>query len=976
MADDALLKIEADVSQAIKETSRFADESSKSLSKIEKAFGGLGKVALAAVAAFSVKKIGEFFGAAIEAAAEAEVAVNDLNTALQLTGIYSEDTSKGLQDLASSLQDTTIYSDDAITSATALLQNIARLDSQGLQRAVIGATNLAAALNIDLNTAFSMVGKALAGNTGALSRYGVAVSKGATESQTFANVMQALEKFQGAAEAKTKTFAGAMEQLKNVYGDVFEELGKVIIENRTFIEVINGSAQAISDVIKFLKTMIEAFSKLDPILIGLTGTIIAASVALNTLTAASFSAMLANVWAMATAFGAAAISVGALAAQIGAVAAGFAVTAWSVELVIRNVGNLKELFTAMISYVAGGLGIIAESLARLAGMESFANNIAAKIDNLAATAAEAGEVIDTGFGGKALDSIKDFFGTFSKGTKANADASTSAQKSYADLQNAAKASAKGQQEAARRILYPLEDLVKAEQAVRKEINERGKSAEDLIQIELDRAREMAALTEFELAAQGKLDAQAQKLIDSYLAAAEAKAAFAMVDINAGKEEAEREALKQERDKKLEEQQYQIQLAVDTFQNITSAISDGVSAGVDIMSAVFVDFFSGAFINQLADGLFAVLNAPKAFIEALSNLDGMLGQMLEDLDKGLFRVVDRIPELLSSVLQRLPILISKIFGTVLPKMAKTLARVLPGLVDSLLKMVPKIFAQIPKILKPLIKAIPAIVWAILKNLPDIIRSGLLMIGEVIAEIVKVLPDVLVSILDNLDEIILALVEGFAAASSVIIEALIDSLLIEGGLERIIKALILAMPRIAQALVVGMYHAMLTIVGAVGDGIARGFREAMKDWWIPARIVNPEWLNALRIPTPEWMDPFIKAIREFVNFSPGGVLTNAASGGGIVPDWVPVVGGYATGGVVPGGFANDSFPARLTSGEMIIPRGDVDRLSAFLDKAERERGVSVQPSQPGNNGPINVVLKVGERELSRVLIDLNRLGYRTA
>jgi hypothetical protein len=450
----------------------------------------------------------------------------------------------------------------------------------------------------------------------------------------------------------------------------------------------------------------------------------------------------------------------------------------------------------------------------------------------------------------------------------------------------------------------------------------------------------------------------------------------MVDINAGKEEAEREALKQERDKKLEEQQYQIQLAVDTFQNITSAISDGVSAGVDIMSAVFVDFFSGAFINQLADGLFAVLNAPKAFIEALSNLDGMLGQMLEDLDKGLFRVVDRIPELLSSVLQRLPILISKIFGTVLPKMAKTLARVLPGLVDSLLKMVPKIFAQIPKILKPLIKAIPAIVWAILKNLPDIIRSGLLMIGEVIAEIVKVLPDVLVSILDNLDEIILALVEGFAAASSVIIEALIDSLLIEGGLERIIKALILAMPRIAQALVVGMYHAMLTIVGAVGDGIARGFREAMKDWWIPARIVNPEWLNALRIPTPEWMDPFIKAIREFVNFSPGGVLTNAASGGGIVPDWVPVVGGYATGGVVPGGFANDSFPARLTSGEMIIPRGDVDRLSAFLDKAERERGVSVQPSQPGNNGPINVVLKVGERELSRVLIDLNRLGYRTA
>ncbi len=39
----------------------------------------------------------------------------------------------------------------------------------------------------------------------------------------------------------------------------------------------------------------------------------------------------------------------------------------------------------------------------------------------------------------------------------------------------------------------------------------------------------------------------------------------------------------------------------------------------------------------------------------------------------------------------------------------------------------------------------------------------------------------------------------------------------------------------------------------------------------------------------------------------------------------------GGEVPAGFPNDSFSARLTSGETVVPRGTTDDLKRFLDES---------------------------------------------
>lgn len=192
-----------------------------------KAFGLIGD---------AISAIPNFLIDSAHAAAEAETSTNRLNIALTQTGIYSKETSASFKELASSIQETTAFEDDAVISATALIQTLGKLSEEGLKRATIAATDLAATFNIDLDTAARLVGKAAEGNTTALGKLGLEFKKGSTDAETFANVLGTIEsRFGGAAIAQAKTFAGAMAQLKNNFGELQETVGGVIIQNPAVI---------------------------------------------------------------------------------------------------------------------------------------------------------------------------------------------------------------------------------------------------------------------------------------------------------------------------------------------------------------------------------------------------------------------------------------------------------------------------------------------------------------------------------------------------------------------------------------------------------------------------------------------------------------------------------------------------------------------------------------------------------------------
>lgn len=190
----------------------------------------------------------------VQASADQEQAIQNLNTALALTGKFSDEASQRIQNLANSIQRTTTVEDDAVLSTAALIQNLGKLSVDGLERATSAAVDLSAALGIDLDSAATLVGKAATGNIAAFGRFGVEIQKGTTDAETFANALNKIEKsFGGAAAAQAQTFGGSLIQLKNSIGDAQEELGNLITQNPAVIasfKTLQATVVAASDSFK------------------------------------------------------------------------------------------------------------------------------------------------------------------------------------------------------------------------------------------------------------------------------------------------------------------------------------------------------------------------------------------------------------------------------------------------------------------------------------------------------------------------------------------------------------------------------------------------------------------------------------------------------------------------------------------------------------------------------------------------------
>ncbi len=185
----------------------------------------------------------------IRAAQESEDALNSLNVALAQSGQYSEATSKEFVNFAKSLQQTTAFEDDAIIKNAALIQSLAQLDKDGLKRATAASLDLSAALGKDLTTASEAIAKAAQGNFVALNKMGIQFEKSGNQARDFDTALQLLEdKFGGAAASKLNTFSGALEQTKNNFGDLQEEVGNLIITNPAIIAALSELSKIIKEI--------------------------------------------------------------------------------------------------------------------------------------------------------------------------------------------------------------------------------------------------------------------------------------------------------------------------------------------------------------------------------------------------------------------------------------------------------------------------------------------------------------------------------------------------------------------------------------------------------------------------------------------------------------------------------------------------------------------------------------------------------
>lgn len=171
-----------------------------------------------------VRAVINYSAQAVEAFRTQEIAVNQLEITLRNAGAYTAEYSSHIQQLASTIQEYSNYGDEAIIKAQAMGQ--AYIGNTKITDELTKATiDFAAATGMDLEQAFSLVGKSIGSETNALGRYGIQLEKGMTDAQK----MEAIQKQLGDRYAGTaKEMANASTQLKNALSDLSEQFGAVL----------------------------------------------------------------------------------------------------------------------------------------------------------------------------------------------------------------------------------------------------------------------------------------------------------------------------------------------------------------------------------------------------------------------------------------------------------------------------------------------------------------------------------------------------------------------------------------------------------------------------------------------------------------------------------------------------------------------------------------------------------------------------
>lgn len=198
----------------------------------------------------------------ISASDEQDDANRRLNAALVSTGQFSESASKKIRDFATELQKTSVHADETIVSAGALIAQLSGLSVEQLPEAIRVTVGLADALRIDLDTAARIAAKAFTGNTVALSRYGLKVREASDATDRYNAVLEALDPLSSQTAARTETLSGRLAQLNNQWGEVLEQVGDIVTQNKGVKDSIADLSKTLgqADVVGAIASLASGFA--------------------------------------------------------------------------------------------------------------------------------------------------------------------------------------------------------------------------------------------------------------------------------------------------------------------------------------------------------------------------------------------------------------------------------------------------------------------------------------------------------------------------------------------------------------------------------------------------------------------------------------------------------------------------------------------------------------------------------------------
>ena len=261
MADDISIKVGADTSSAEKNLKNLEKTAGTASASMSKAFETIRAGAIAAVAAFAGKQVFDFFKGGVDAAAEAEVSFTRMTKALELSGNAAPGVADSFRDLSDNIERVTGISAGAVQEQIAIAQAF-ELTNDETQSLIIAATELSAATGKDLATRVRDLGGTLNGTLGSLKKTVPELDSLSEEALRSGKAIDfILERFSGSAAKNLETFSGSVDQVGIAFGKIPEAFGQAVVENETLrsaLSTLTDTFYALAQIVTDNKSSISS----------------------------------------------------------------------------------------------------------------------------------------------------------------------------------------------------------------------------------------------------------------------------------------------------------------------------------------------------------------------------------------------------------------------------------------------------------------------------------------------------------------------------------------------------------------------------------------------------------------------------------------------------------------------------------------------------------------------------------------------
>lgn len=212
-------------------------------------------------AALPIALIKQTFSKAVGAFSEAEEVSLKLKATLEGNGRAVDALMGDYQKFAESMQRVTRLDDDAVLGLLQVAETMG-LTGDAAKRAAQNAIGLAAARGIDAKSALRMTAALEQGRAEMLQRYFPALRNIKDQSKKVAQAHELLGKTFGVAKASAQGMAGQSDQLSNALGNLWEDLGEVLVEFvKPMVSWLKDVATAFKDMVGPIKEASAQFVK-------------------------------------------------------------------------------------------------------------------------------------------------------------------------------------------------------------------------------------------------------------------------------------------------------------------------------------------------------------------------------------------------------------------------------------------------------------------------------------------------------------------------------------------------------------------------------------------------------------------------------------------------------------------------------------------------------------------------------------------